>query len=125
MFLGFHHELAEELNETRERLETLHAVVGDNSVLEDSNAEGEISILTNSMAAQNTQTLASKAPVFCGNSKSESVFLWVTQLKKLQSVNKWTDQQTLDTATMALKAPPGGLVYNVGTLPALILGRSS
>ena len=32
---------------------------------------------------------------------------WVTRLKKLQSVDKWTDQQTLDAATMALNGPAG------------------
>ena len=78
-------ELAEELDETRDKLEALHAIAGDNSVLEDSNPEAEISILNDNLAAQGAQSLVSKAPVFCGDSESESVFLWVTRLKKLQS----------------------------------------
>ena len=48
-------------------------------MLEDSNPGAEISILNDNMAAQ--------APIFCGNSESESVFLWVIQLKKLQSLD--------------------------------------
>ena len=99
---GRYHELAVELDKTREKLEALHAKAGENSVLEDSNPEAEISILNDNMAAQEAQPSASKAPVICGNSEPESVFLWVTKLKKLQSVNKWTDQQTLDASTMAL-----------------------
>ena len=104
---GRYLELSDELEETKDKLEALHAIVGDNSVLNDSNPEAEISILNDNMAAQGAQSSVSKAPVFCGNSESKSVFLWVTRLKKLQSVNKWTDQQTLDAATMALKGPAG------------------
>ena len=100
---GRYLELSDELEEMKDKLEALHAVAGDN----DSNPEAEISILNDNMAAQGAQSLVSKALVFCGNSKSESVFLWVTRSKKLQSVNKWTDQQTLDAATMALKGPAG------------------
>ena len=36
---GCYHKLAEKMDETRERLEALHAVAGKNSVLEDSNLE--------------------------------------------------------------------------------------
>ena len=68
------------------------------AVLNDSNPEAEISILNDNMAAQGAQSSVSKAPLFCGNSKSEYVFLWVTRLKKLQSKNKWTNQQILDAA---------------------------
>ena len=43
---GCYSKLAEELDETRERLEALHAVAGKNSVLEDSNPEaGNFSIV--------------------------------------------------------------------------------
>ena len=102
-------------------------MVGDNSVLEDSNPDAEISILNDNMTAQNAQASAIKAPVLCRNSEPESVFLLVTRLKKLKSVNKWTDQQTLDATTMALKGLAGELwsYLQVGTLPALIPFRSS
>ena len=49
---GCYMELSEELEETRDKLEALHAIAGDNSVLEDSNPEAEISILNDNMAAQ-------------------------------------------------------------------------
>ena len=45
-------ELSDVLEETKDKLEALHAVAGDNSVLNDSNPEAEISILNDNMAAQ-------------------------------------------------------------------------
>ena len=72
---GRYLELSDELEETRDKLEALHTIAGDNSVLNDSNPEAEISILNDNMAAQVAQSSVSKAPVFCGNSVSESVFL--------------------------------------------------
>ena len=71
---GCYSKLAEELDEIRERLEAFHAVAGKKSVLEDSSPEAEISILNDNMAAQVAQTLASMAPVFWGNSESDSFF---------------------------------------------------
>ena len=44
--------MADELEDTKEKLEALHAVAGENSVLNDSNPEAEISILNDIMAAQ-------------------------------------------------------------------------
>ena len=67
-------ELSDELEETKEKLEALHAVAGENSVLNDSNPEAEISILNDSMAAQGAQSLVSKAPVFCETASQNQCF---------------------------------------------------
>lgn len=49
---GRYHKLAEELDKIKEKLEALHAIAGENSVLQDSNPEAEISILHDNMSAQ-------------------------------------------------------------------------
>ena len=54
----FGEELSAELNERKEKLETLQNVAGNNQVLEYSDPEAVISILKDNMAAQTTQTLA-------------------------------------------------------------------
>ena len=101
---GRYAKTAQELLDAKQEIEALNTLAGDHSVVENS---GEISILNDNMAAAGNQSSVSKAPVFTGTAESESVFLWVTRLKKLQCVNKWSDEQTLDAATMALKGPAG------------------
>ena len=66
---GRYMESAEELDETRDKLEALHAIAGENSCLEDSNLEAEISILNDNMATQGAQ----KTPFFVGTA-SQSLF---------------------------------------------------
>ena len=61
---GRYLELSDELEETKDKLEALYAIAGDNSVLEDSSPEAEISILNDNMAARGAQSSVSEAPVF-------------------------------------------------------------
>ena len=76
----FGEELSAELNERKEKLETLQNVAGNNQVLEYSDPEAVISILKDNMAAQTTQTLAWKAPVFSVGTADREKFFYELQV---------------------------------------------
>ena len=103
-----------ELRQVKEENDQLNNLAGERSVL-----EGDLSILSGDMATVQGQSSPTKAQAFHGN--GENVYLWILNLRKLQSVQKWTDVQTLDAALMALQGKAGDWrIFVTRTNPASI-----